>query len=288
MDLLQLKIFSAVIQAGSFSKAALELEISQSAVSRAIASLEDELRVCLLARGRFGAKPTRLGEKIHLLAQQILQLREQMDAEVQENLNLIGGRVRIGSFRSAATHLLPPLLADFAQKFPRIEISLKESTPRQVIQNLRAGEVDIGFIPIHRPIDDLETWEILRDEFVVLLPEKQDDIPDVMSWEHLKDYTFILNDSECTLDVKEHWKKSGHPMKVIFQFSEDSTIVGMVNQGLGAAILPKLAAMPIPEKVCIRSLPISLERRIGAAILNQTIHPPEVLTFWNLLRAMSF
>ncbi|MCM1983111.1 LysR family transcriptional regulator [Lyngbya confervoides] len=285
MELFHLKVFETVVRAGSFSHAALELGISQSAVSRAIASLEDELRVCLLSRGRFGARPTRLGERVLHLSQQILDLRQQIETEVDRELKLQGGRVRLASFRSAATHLLPPLIAHFSQRFPGVEISLQEADPQTIVRNLRQSDVDIGIIPLPRQTEDLDIWEIARDEFVALLPKAQTPIPDPLSWGDLNRYTFILlNYAECTTVVQDHWKNWGQTLRVGYQITQDSTIVSMVSQGLGAAILPKLAALPIPENVCIRSLPVPLERRIGAAIVSQAMHSPAVLTFWNMLR----
>ncbi len=289
MDLHQLKVFQTVIQCGSFSSAALQLGISQSAVSRAIANLEDELRVCLIARGRFGAKATKLGEKMLVLSQQMLDLRQQMDVQVEQEKKLQGGRVRLASFRSAATHLLPPTLARFTQLYPGVELSLTEADPHTVVQKLRQGEVDIGVLPLPRVGDDLDIWDITGDEFVVLLPKSDTLIPNPISWEALEHYPFILlNDAECTTAVKEHWETCDQPLRVAYQIQEESTIVSMVGQGLGAAILPRLAALPIPDSVCIRSIPVPLERRIGVAILSQVMHPPAVLTFLNLLRSHQF
>ncbi|NJN23566.1 MAG: LysR family transcriptional regulator [Acaryochloridaceae cyanobacterium RL_2_7] len=287
MDLLQLKIFATVVQTGSFSKAALVLGISQSAVSRAIASLEDELKVVLISRGRFGAKATRLGEKMLGYSQQILHLRKQMDFDIAQEQSLQGGRVRLASFRSAATHILPPTLAKFNQRFPKVEMTLTEADPQSVVHQLRQGDVDIGVIPLPRTADDLEMWDIARDEYVLLLPNTEQTIPDPVTWSALSDYSYILlNDAECTKAVRDHWKHCGQSLQVSFQIKEDSTIVSMVAQGLGAAILPRLAALPIPDSVIIRSIPAPLERRIGVAILSQVMHSPAVLTFLNLIRSM--
>lgn len=289
MDLSQLKIFETVIQCGSFSSAALQLGISQSAVSRAIANLEEELKVCIIARGRFGAKATRLGENMLVLSRQMLELRKEMDRQVAQEKTLQGGRVRLASFRSAATHLLPRTLARFTQQYPGVEFSLSEVDPHTVVQQLRQGDADIGVIPLPRVAEDLEIWDITGDEFVVLLPKSETVIPNPISWQALKEYPFILlNDAECTTAVKDHWKTCGQSLRVAYQIQEDSTIVSMVGQGLGAAILPRLAALPIPETVCIRSIPVPLERRIGVAILSQVMHSPAVLTFLNLLRSSEF
>lgn len=284
MNIDQLEVLLAVAEKGSFSEAALSLNISQSAVSRAIASLEDELGVPLLLRGRFGARPTLIGERVMFHAQKILELREQIDREVNLEKGLHGGKIRVASFRSAATHILPPKVAQFRQVFPHIEVSILETDPFGVEQSLRTGQVDIGLLPLPRS-EELQTWTIAKDEYVVLLPISVGHIPETLTWEELSKYSFILfNYAECTSAVREHWAKWGQTLKVAYEIKEDSTIVSMVAQGLGAAILPRLAALPIPPQVQVRSLPIPLERVIGAAIWSNGFHVPAVFAFLDVLR----
>ncbi|HEY9826934.1 MAG TPA: LysR substrate-binding domain-containing protein, partial [Stenomitos sp.] len=98
-------------------------------------------------------------------------------------------------------------------------------------------------------------------------------------------YAFILyNYAECTSAVRQHWQQWGQSIRVAYEIKEDSTIVSMVSQGLGAAVLPKLAALPIPDGIQVRSLPEPLERKIGVALLSNVWHSPAVLTFLDLLR----
>lgn len=284
MNIFHLQALMAVVERGSFSAAALELDVSQAAISRAIAALEDELGVPLLHRGRFGAYPTQTGERLLPYAKQMLDLRQQMEQEVQQTKGLHGGQVRIASFRSAATHLLPSKIVQFRDRFPQIEVTLTESDPTTVEQLLREGKVDIGLVPLPRSTE-FDTWEIARDEFVVLLPHRNPTLPEQLTWEMLADQEFILyNYAECTSAVREHWAKWGRSLKATYEMKEDSTIVSMVAQGLGAAILPRLAAMPIPESIAVRSLPVPLERVIGAAVVAEMLHPPAVFAFLDLLR----
>jgi DNA-binding transcriptional LysR family regulator len=285
MNIAHVKIFMAVVEKGSFSLAALELGLSQSAVSRAIASLEEELGVSLLARGRFGAYATDFGDRITVHFQRILQAEADIEAEANREKDLDGGRVRIASFRSVATHVLPPLIAKFSQRFPNVEVSLVEADPNTVEQALRENRVDIGLMPLPRTSDDFDTWEIMRDEFVVLLPPSAKPAPNALTWKDLNRLAFILyNYAECTTAVRQHWQHWKQSLKVAYEIKEDSTIVSMVSQGLGAAVLPKLAALPIPEGIQVRSLPEPLDRNIGAAVLANIWHSPAVFTFLDLLR----
>ena len=164
MNMHQLEVLAQIAQRGSFSGAALALDTSQAAVSRAIAALEKELGVPLLTRGRFGAQLTPVGERILNHSHQILDLREMIEYEANLEKGLYGGRVRIASFRSAATHVLPPHIAQFRAAYPRVEVSLSEQDPAGVEQALRSGQADIGLVPLPRSSDDFDTWEIVGDE----------------------------------------------------------------------------------------------------------------------------
>lgn len=284
MNLHQLEVLVAIAQQGSFSGAALALDISQAAVSRAIAALEEELGLPLLSRGRFGARLTPVGERVLGHAQAMLDLREQIEYEVNLEKGLYAGRLRIASFRSAATHLLPPLIARFQRRFPRVEVVLTEREPSGVEQALRDAQVDVGLVPLPRS-EEFETWEIARDEYVVLLPASAQPLPAQLTWAHLSRYAFVLyNYAECTSAVREHWARWGHSVRVAYEIKEDSTIVSMVAQGLGAAILPRLAALPIPPQVQVRSLPVPLERIIGVALLPHAARSPVVEEFLTMLR----
>ena len=287
MNIYHLEVLAAIAREGSFSGAALALETSQAAVSRAIASLEAELGVPLLKRGRFGAKLTQVGERVLFHAHKMLDLRERIDYEVNLEKGLYAGRLRLASFRSAATHLLPPIIARFRQKFPRVEVSLAELEPAGVEQALREGQVDMGLVPLPRS-EEFAVWEIARDEYVALLPQDLKTLPAQLTWQDLSQLDFVLyNYAECTSAVREHWSRWGQELKVAYVIKEDSTIVSMVAEGLGAAILPRFAALPIPDTVQVRSLPEPLERIIGVATLAQTPHSPSVEVFLSMLRSQS-
>ncbi|PZO12803.1 MAG: LysR family transcriptional regulator [Leptolyngbya foveolarum] len=285
MNIFQLEILAAVFKCGTFSDAALQLEISQSAVSRAIASLESELGVPLFSRGRLGAKLTSVGERVMPHVQAMLDLREQIDYEANLEKGLYNSRLRIASFRSAATHLLPANIARFRNRFPHVEVSLAELDPAGVEQSLREGNTDVGLLPLPRS-EEFNTVEIIRDEYVVLLPKEDVPPPKDLTWAALSAYSFILfNYAECTSAVRNHWDKCGQSFKVGYVIKEDSTIVSMVAQGLGAAVLPKLAAIPIPDDVYVRSLPIRLDRIIGAATLASKPPAPAAKAFLEILKA---
>lgn len=285
MKISQIQAFIAVADCENFSEAALQLELSQSAVSHAIASLETELGVQLFHRGRHGAQLTPVGERILLHGRQIVRSLEMMVKEANLEKGLQGGQVRIVTFRSVATHILPSIIAQFRDRFPKIAVSIAEVYYTQAVEEaLRSGKADIGFVSL--PIsEEFETRKILRDKYIVLLPPTAKLSSPKINWEELANYPLILQPPEtaCSVPLRKYLTTSDFPLNIAYELSEDSTIVSMVMQGLGAAILPRLAAEPIPAEVKICSLPTVFERVIGVAVLRDALLIPAVFAFLDVV-----
>ncbi|VEP16354.1 putative HTH-type transcriptional regulator LrrA [Hyella patelloides LEGE 07179] len=284
----QLRILVAVADYRNFSEAALHLNISQSAISHAIATLETELGVILFYRGRNGANPTSVGEQLIAPAREILQLLQKMIVEANRAKGLEGGIVRLVSFRSAATHILPVLIAQFCRRFPLIKVNVIEVDEQNEIESiLRSSKADIGLV--HLPCSqEFESWEIYRDEYVVLLPRSLKLNQTQLTWKQLAKYPLILSAIEsCSLRIRKYLQHSEESMNIAYEMKRDSTIISMAIEGLGAAILPRLAAKPVPEQLGVYSLPVPLERIIKAAVLKDALHTPAVFAFLDTLKDYS-
>ena len=285
MKLSQLRAIVAVADYGNFSEAALELNLSQPAISHAIATLEAELGVSLFARGRRGAVLTVAGEHIVSHARQALHHLELMQKEANLQKGLDGGQVRVASFRSVATHLLPVVIAQFRDRFPNIGITIIERPDYlDIEQTLREGRADIGitYLPTS---PEFEVWELLRDDYIVLLPPNTRVRNTHLTWDDLAAHGLILLPClPCGRILHQHLMTIAPPMQTACDIQEDSTIVSMVMQGLGAAILPRLAAEPIPSSLQIYPLPAPLKRVIGVATMAEALHPPAVFAFLDTLK----
>ncbi len=285
IKLSQIRALVAIADWGNFSEAGSQLEISQSAVSHAIATLEAELGVVLLSRGRHGAHLTPVGERIAAHGRQVLQLLDAMHKEANLAKGLQGGQVRIACFRSVATHILPTVIARFRQNYPNITLTITENDIfPNIEQALRDGYADIGFTYLPTS-DDFEAWEILRDDYILLLPPKTQLKSNPISWKDLSNYPLIVSClNPCNAWIRQWLPLSEYPLNIAYEIKEDSTIVSMVQQGLGAGILPRLAAEPIPPGVQLCNLPVGLTRVIGVAILAAALHPPAVYAFLDAVR----
>lgn len=282
----QLQAFVSVANHGNFSAAALELGLSQSTISHAIATLEETLGIVLFMRGRHGATLTPEGEQVVQDAQQVLQLLDTIQHKANVAKGLQGGQIRLASVRSITTHVLPKVIVQFRRKFPMMSVVLTEyDLYAEVEQALREGRVDVGFTCLPSP-PGFEARALFQDEYVALLPP--DSIaPDApLTWEQLMSHPMIMNVRSARHNqmIYDHCAQAGQALKIGYEVREDSTIVGMVSQGLGASIMARLVAEPIPDGVQVRSLPDPLERRIGVVVLADGLLPRAVFAFLDVLR----
>ncbi|MGP1382891.1 MAG: LysR family transcriptional regulator [Thainema sp.] len=285
----QLRALVAIADEGTFGKAALQLDVSQSAVSHAISTMEETLGVSLLNRGRQGAALTPVGEDIAEEARQVLASLERIGKTATSARGLETGQVRVACFRSVATHLIPSIIGRFQQRYPDIKVIITEHVSTDTIEaDLLTGQADIGFVLLPTQKDLLETRAILRDEYVVLLPPTENP-PAKLTWEQLEQYPLILPPRHvtCCAIVQDNFERYNRPFKLAYEITEDSTILSMVMQGLGATVMARLAADPIPKELRIAYPPEPMERVIGVAISSEALHPPAVYAFWETLQATS-
>ena len=288
LKLSQLRALVAIAKTGTFSDAALHLDLSQSAVSHAIATLETELGVVLLNRGRQGAVLTPVGEAITAEAKQVMDHLEKICQQAQLAKGLQSGQVRLGGFRSVATHILPAVIERFHQQYPGISVTIEEFSHYYRVEDyLRQGRIDIGFSYLPASAD-FEAWELLRDEYVVLLPPAAKPMDAQLTWEQLFNYPLIQTPSGdgCRYNIEQYLARHDQTINFAYEVREDSTIVSMVRRGLGATIMAKLAAEPIPEDIIVAQLPEPFERVIGIVTLADALQPPPVFAFLDTIKAV--
>jgi DNA-binding transcriptional LysR family regulator len=124
MDWDKLKIFHAVAEAGSFTSATVTLNLSQSAISRQIQSLEDDLKVKLFERHARGLTLTENGEYVYKTAHEVISKLKEVETSLGDQKNKPSGKITITTVRSFGTHWLTPRIQEFLQLYPEIEVEL--------------------------------------------------------------------------------------------------------------------------------------------------------------------
>ncbi|MEM5289882.1 LysR substrate-binding domain-containing protein [Paraburkholderia sabiae] len=146
MDVKQLRYFSAVVEAGSLSKAALKLAISQPSLSHLIATMEEDMGVELLLRSPSGVRPTDSGTTLYRHAKTILRQFDQMRDEVSLGCSNEVGRVAVGLPTSIAAVIAPQLFAELREKYPGIQLELFESMSGYLVELLANGRLDMAVL----------------------------------------------------------------------------------------------------------------------------------------------
>ena len=283
----QLVALVTVADEGSFSAAALQLELAQSTVSHAIATLETSLGVVLLLRNRSGAVLTPLGMQICQQARGVLAQLGEIQQTATQAKELQTGRVRVAAVRTVATHILPGVISTFRRSHPGLSVEILEyDLYAEVEQAIRDGQVDLGFTLLPTSAE-FQAWEIFREAFVALLPPGEN--KGQLSWEDLVGYARIVNARSTAHNnlVSEHLAAFGCQLSIDYSVREDSTLMNMVEKGLGVAILARLEAEPVPSGVRVKTLPEALERVVGVAVLENAVLPRAVFVFLDVLLALN-
>lgn len=285
LKLSQLRALLAVAQHGNFSEAALQMDVTQSTVSHAIATLEDELGVVLFHRGRHGAQLTPVGERILKKTQKIQSLLEAILHAADQERGLKGGTVRIATFRSIATHVLPEAIARLHTCYPSLQISITEVDEiYQLKQALSQGHVDVCVAEMLEG-DEFESIHILNDDYIALLPPQYGLRDAQLKIEDFYKYPLIASSHDsCSIRLRNRLKHMDKQLEITYRIRHDSSMAGMVQQGLGIALMTELASKPVPKGVRICRLPFSISRPIGATLLKEALHSPAVYAFLDALR----
>ena len=287
LKLSQIRALLTVAEAGNFSEAALRLEVTQSTVSHAIATLENELGVVVFHRGRHGAQLTPVGERMVQDARQIQTLLENMANAAVRERGVDGGTVRIATFRSIATHLLPEAIARLHQVYPAVQMAILEVDELyQLKQALSQGQADVCVAEMLCG-KEFETIHILDDPYIALMPPQYGLRDAQLAMDDLYKYPLISSSHDsCSVRIRDRLREFDKDLQVTYRIRHDSSMASMVQQGLGIALMTELAAKPVPDGVSVCRLPFPLSRPIGATLLKEALHSPAVYAFLDALQGI--
>lgn len=274
----QLQALLAVADQGGFTAAARHLQMSQSAISHAVAALEKALQVELLVRSARGVQLTDVGRRVVEHAREVLRHKALMRQEAESAGGLRDGAVTVGSFGpTASRQLLPPLLQHFRHRYPGLEVRVLEGSDQEVEQWLREGRVDLGFVDL--PNEEFDAAYLARDEWVAVLPATSPLAAQArIQPAQLSTYPFILSTGGCEAQIQRLVSENDYEIR--YQIREVQMIVEMVAQALGVAIKPALSLPdPPPPGVVYRPIDPPRPREVGLACANRNKLSPAARAF---------
>ncbi len=264
-----LRVFVAVVEQQSFSRAAETMFITQSAVSKAVRELEHQLDLPLVdrapagARGMRGVRLTEGGQALFEHARGIFALERVALEEVRERVGLRKGELRIGASTTVAGYWLPPHIAAFARRHPDIQVELVVANTAQIAQAVIACEVDAAFV--EGPVEDahIQSSNWREEALVVIAPDEGATAIRRVSAAALSERTWLLRESGSgTRRVAQNLLRShGITPKHELAIGSNEGIARAVAAGAGVAILPSIVVEDLIAMRRVRAL--SLEQQVS-------------------------
>ncbi|MFI6514690.1 LysR substrate-binding domain-containing protein [Spirillospora sp. NPDC050679] len=243
MNLDQLRYLLALAEELHFARAAQRCGLSQPQLSRQVRRVEEELGVRLFERTTREVRTTPAGEAFMAEARRSLEHAERAVRAARRLGRGESGNLVVGFVGSAANTLLPPVLRRFRDRYPGVELGLRELPSARQVEELVAGTLDVGILyaPVHR--DELETREFSRGRLLAVLPRThphahRDPLPLAL----LADEAFVLFPRELgpalNAAVTGAARAAGFEMRVVQEAVQMQTIVGLVAAGIGVSVVP--------------------------------------------------
>ncbi|MFF8607535.1 LysR family transcriptional regulator [Streptomyces sp. NPDC015346] len=277
-----LRVLRAVAATGSFSAAARELGCTQPAVSQQMKALESSAGTPLLIRTGREMRLTQAGEALVRHASGILAGLTAAEEEVAAIAGLRAGRVRLVSFPSGSSTLVPTALAALRAAHPGTRVSLVEAEPPRSVEMLREGDCDVALAFRYgagpAEWDDLVVRPLLADRLVGLVPEghRLADAESVGIAE-LAGESWIAGCPRCRRQLVEVCEEAGFTPRIDFATDDYPAVVGLVGAGLGVAVLPELAIESVrPKGARTVAVEPAVEREIVALTLPDLAQVPAV------------
>ncbi len=277
-----LRVLRAVAATGSFSAAARELGCTQPAVSQQMKALEASAGTPLLIRTGREMRLTQAGEVLVRHASGILAGLTAAEEEVAAIAGLRAGRVRLVSFPSGSSTLVPTALAALRAAHPGTRVSLVEAEPPRSIEMLREGDCDVALAFRYgagqAEWDDLVVRPLLADRLVGLVPEGHRLAgSDTVGIAQLADEPWIAGCPRCRRQLVDVCEEAGFTPRIDFATDDYPAVVGLVGAGLGVAVLPELAIESVrPKGARTVTVEPAVEREIVALTLPDLAQVPAV------------
>ncbi|TDO34340.1 DNA-binding transcriptional LysR family regulator [Kribbella sp. VKM Ac-2527] len=249
MDLRLLRMFVAVARAGHYGTAAIELSISQPALTKQIQVLERRVGAMLFVRGRQGARLTTAGKALLPDALDLLDRADAFERRASSVAAGDDGSLAIG-FGLSGIQLAPQAVALFRSRYPRVAVSLDDMSSAVQCERLLAGTLQIGFIRLPAPVG-VDSLRLRRDRLSLALPSTVDPPRSVAAWLDGRPMIRLRPDRGpgLTGQIDRLYAELGCRPLVLQEAADLQTVLALVAAGVGAAVIPASADAIAPDAV---------------------------------------
>jgi DNA-binding transcriptional LysR family regulator len=241
MDVRALRYFVEVVKRRGFTRAGESLHVTQPAISKMVAALEEELGAPLLVRGRRQVELTDAGRVVFERAQAVLDSIRGIEDEVAGVAALRRGHVRIGLPPMVGVAFFPPLLSEFRRAYPGVSLELREEGARRIEALVLERELDVGATVLPTDEAAFETMPFVEDVLQVVLPRHHPLAGRrAVALRDLARIPFVLYRPDFSLHrhILDACRRAGFTPQVASESSQWDFIAAMAASGVGVALLP--------------------------------------------------
>jgi DNA-binding transcriptional LysR family regulator len=278
MDTQNLKAFLAVANQGSFSLAAQQLHLTQPAVSKRVATLEEEVGHSLFHRINRRVELTPAGVLLRQRAQVILQTLEDARQALADLDGAVSGTLKVATSHHVGLHKLPPVLHEFVHRYPRVNLQFEFLDSEIAYQRVAKGDCELAVVTLGPTPHPLLTEQVLWPDPLVFVASKmlfsQEILPsaEAISLTQLSQLPAILPDVSTYTGrlVKACFDEHGLPLNITMATNYLETIKMLVSVGLGWSVLPQTL---VDDQLIALDLPLVISRNLGVIT-----HPKRALS----------
>ena len=281
MTLLSCQIFSTIAQEGSFARAAERLHLTPSAISHAVAGMENECGFPLFTRTKAGVTMTAAAESLLPAIRRVLASTESLEQSIAQINGLHKGVLRLGVFNSACVVWLPQLVPAFQAEYPGIDVQIFQGSYADIAAWLKSGTAELGFLS-NFCAQDLDFLPLYTDPLVCIAPPGFPvRRPGRVTADELRGRPFVSQRSDTDADIQAYLKHNDVSVHTACYVIDDESMVEMVACGQGVAIMPQmlLTRQGVADAVQVLRLEPAAGRCIGLACLDRNSLSPAAREF---------
>jgi DNA-binding transcriptional LysR family regulator len=241
MDLRQLEVIRAIAETGSFTAAGEKLHVSQSAISRQILLLEDELGEPVFHRVGRRVRITPAGDALLQLSHRVFQDLQDTIAGISDSQESLKGTLRLVGGMTVCLYVFPLLLAELRRLHPQLDLKVSAGSTDRCIAQLRAGTADLGMLTLPIPVPDLVSVPVLQEE-LLLVGQARHPLARArtVAPADLAGQPFVLFESGSNTRrvVDEFFLKERLSPRIVMETENVEILKAMVKTGVGVTIIP--------------------------------------------------
>lgn len=290
MQIESLKVFCDLAETESFTKAAQINEVTQSAVSQQISSLERQFKSLLIERSKKKFRLTREGQLLYDFSKQIIQTYDALQSKLQEIKDIVSGTIRVTTIYSIGLHDLPPYIKKFMKLYPTVNVHVEYRRANQVYEDVLSNVVDVGLVAYPSRESKLETIPLRKDPLVLIChPQHPLAKNKTIKLEKISGQKFIgfEPDIPTRKALDKILKDSGVEVQNVMEFDNVETVKRAVEIDAGISIVPQGTVMQeVSKQTLVQILieDVELFRPLAAIYKKNKVLSPAMKQFLAILK----